>query len=58
MQLHCPHCQSARVRPEPFRWYGWVLALLLLHPFRCLRCGRRFIRFAGVPRPPHLFPLP
>lgn len=57
MRMNCPHCDSPRIRPEPFRWYERLLALLLLHPFRCRSCGARFIRFAGVPRPPRLFAL-
>jgi DNA-directed RNA polymerase subunit RPC12/RpoP len=57
MRLTCPHCNSHVVRPEPFRWYEWPLALLFLHPYRCRRCGSRFIGFAGVPKPPRLFAL-
>jgi hypothetical protein len=52
VQLNCPHCDSPRVHPEPCRWYERLLALLLLHPFRCRRCGTRFLRFAGITRPP------
>ena len=57
MKNTCPHCDSLRIRPDPYRWYETVLALLLLHPFRCARCGTRFIRFAGVPRPPRMLSL-
>ena len=57
MRLHCPHCGGHRQRPEAYRWYESVLALVLLRPFRCLRCGSRFIRFAGVPRYPGLLAL-
>ncbi len=57
MRTNCPRCDSPLVRPDPFRWYERPLALLLLHPFRCRRCGTRFIRFAGVPRPPRLLSM-
>ena len=54
MKLNCPRCGSHQVRPEPFRWYELLLALLFLHPFRCRRCQTRFIRSARVPRSPGL----
>jgi len=57
MKLNCPHCGSYQVRPEPFRWYETVLSLFFLRPFLCRRCRTRFIRFAGVPRPPRMFAL-
>jgi hypothetical protein len=57
MRLNCPRCDSPLVRPEPYRWYEVVLALLFLHPFRCRRCQTRFIRFAGVTRPPRMFAI-
>jgi hypothetical protein len=52
MRANCPHCLSYRLRPEPYRWYEAVLALLWLRPFRCSRCSTRFVRFAGVPHLP------
>jgi hypothetical protein len=52
MRINCPHCASYRVRPEPYRWYEFPLALFFLRPFRCRRCQARFIRFAGVTRLP------
>lgn len=57
MKLLCPHCGGARQRPEQYRWYESLLALFFLRPFRCLRCGSRFIRFAGVPRYPGMLVL-
>lgn len=52
MKTNCPQCNSYRVRPEQYRWYEAVLALVFLRPFRCSRCGTRFLRFAGVTRLP------
>jgi hypothetical protein len=49
MRANCPHCLSYRLRPDPYRWYERLFMLLYLHPFRCLRCGARFLRFSGLP---------
>ena len=57
MRLNCPHCQCHRVRPEDYPWYEKLLALLLLGPFRCLRCRTRFIRFSGLTLPRKLLVL-
>ena len=57
MRLNCPHCHCARVRPEDYRWYERLLALVLLRPFRCLRCRTRFIRFSGATLPKGMFAL-
>jgi hypothetical protein len=41
----CPNCVHARIHPS--RWGGWAdlpLRLLLLRPWRCLRCYRRMWR--------------
>jgi hypothetical protein len=53
MRDTCPQCLSYHTRPEMYRWYELPLALLLVQPYRCRRCGRRFLR----PRRPD-FPLP
>jgi hypothetical protein len=53
MKIHSLSCGAFRQRPERYRWYEAFLTLLFLRPFRCLRSGTRFIRFAGVPRLPH-----
>lgn len=50
MMHSCPHCLSYRIRPQPYRWYELPLLLVLIQPYHCRRCGRRFLRF----RPPDL----
>jgi hypothetical protein len=49
MRFHCPHCLNPRVYPEPYRWYEWILALFWIRPFRCHRCGMRFLRSSATP---------
>lgn len=41
----CPHCRSTSVQPAPYRWADAVTALLLFRPFRCAKCGVRFLGF-------------
>jgi hypothetical protein len=53
MNTQCPHCRAFRAWPAPHRWFEWPLALLLVQPYLCRRCGHRFLR----PRLPD-FPLP
>ncbi len=57
MRLNCPHCHGHHLRPEEYRWYETLLVLLLLRPFRCLRCRTRFIRFSGVMLPKGMWAL-
>ena len=57
MRLNCPHCSNPHVRPEVYRWYEAILALVFLRPFRCARCRTRFLRFSGVTLPPGVLSL-
>src|SRR5947199_227912 len=59
MFIHCPDCLCCRVRPESPRWYELPLLLVLLQPYRCRRCARRFLgwrepdlRLPLLPPPP------
>ncbi len=45
MLIQCPECLSQRTRPEPCRWYEAPLQLILVQPYRCRHCERRFLRF-------------
>jgi hypothetical protein len=47
----CPDCLSPRTHPEPYRWYETPLVLVLVQPYRCRRCGRRFLRPRTPDRP-------
>jgi hypothetical protein len=57
MRLQCPECLSPRIRPVDYRWYEGLLALLLVRPYCCRRCGDRFLGFAwpGLPLGLHLW---
>ena len=53
MRVQCPACLGFHVRPAPLRWYEVPLALVLIQPYLCRSCKRRFLAF----RQPDL-PLP
>jgi hypothetical protein len=43
----CPHCRDRDTRLSTrFRWLDYLLMALLILPYRCRTCGRRFWRFA------------
>jgi hypothetical protein len=42
----CRRCLSAEVVPARYHGLEFLAALLLLRPFRCRRCLRRFLGFA------------
>jgi hypothetical protein len=43
--FRCPNCINKRANPSRRRWFEWPLLLLLLRPYRCAHCSRRFLRF-------------
>jgi len=43
---HCPRCNSIKLKPmERCSLFEFVIAVLLLRPFRCLACRRRHYGF-------------
>lgn len=42
----CRRCLSAEVVPARYHGFEFLAALLLLRPYRCKRCLRRFLGFA------------
>jgi hypothetical protein len=44
----CPYCRVNHTRPSRRHSYEWALALLLLRPYRCRSCMRRFWRLTPV----------
>jgi predicted Zn-ribbon and HTH transcriptional regulator len=53
MSMNCPVCQSQRIRRSRRRGVleSRLLALLFIHPFRCLSCDHRFFRWSLNPNP-------
>jgi predicted Zn-ribbon and HTH transcriptional regulator len=56
--MKCPSCNNDRIRRS--RRHGivesWILAMILVRPFRCRRCGERFFAWSfranpNAPRP-------
>lgn len=43
--LICPRCASPEVRRSTFHWTDVPRAIVLLMPFRCRSCGKRFYWF-------------
>ncbi len=37
-----PHCWAFDVRLTRRRWFDYFLMVLLIFPYRCRACGRRF----------------
>jgi hypothetical protein len=56
MSIQCPHCLAHRIRLEPHRWYEAPLWLLFVQPYRCRRCGCRFLRFRAPDFPNAVHP--
>jgi hypothetical protein len=45
----CPDCPYTFVKPSSFRWFELPAAMLLLRPYRCGCCKRRFFgRFSPI----------
>jgi|HubBroStandDraft_1064217.scaffolds.fasta_scaffold837213_2 transposase-like protein len=46
--MNCPICQSGSVRRSKRRTIAerTIMAALLVRPFRCVDCGRRFFRLS------------
>lgn len=42
--LRCPKCRTGRLCPSRRRGFDWLLALVALKPYRCLRCEARDYR--------------
>jgi hypothetical protein len=42
----CPRCHGGDVFRAPIHWYDLPAAAVLLRPFHCSDCGRRFYRLA------------
>ena len=43
--FRCQNCQNMGYKVSRFRWFEFPMALLLLRPFRCSHCSRRFFGF-------------
>lgn len=46
VKRRCRRCLGREVVPARYRGIEFLAALLLLRPFRCKRCLRRFLGFA------------
>jgi len=44
--MRCAYCMCSRATREPYRWYEWPLALILVRRYRCRHCGERFLALA------------
>jgi len=43
VKKQCPHCISPYAVPLPYRWSQVLMALILVRPYRCCHCKRRFL---------------
>jgi hypothetical protein len=43
---NCPGCPLGDIARSRWRWFELPLVLLLMRPYRCVYCGKRF--FAGM----------
>ena len=50
-QVRCPQCTGATATRSRVRGLGWLPALLLLRPYRCVFCCCRFWRWPRRPPP-------
>jgi transposase-like protein len=44
----CPLCRTPTTHRSRPRFYDLLLLLILLRPYRCMSCYKRFYKFAGA----------